>query len=175
MLGRPCRSVEDVETDIAHPLAFRPLIDFRSFRPWSGNGLSFAFKGGRNSRNRSNLAILPVTIFRGRAPALSATVDKAHLGPRSLATSETPRRATAGCRRVGAQECGSWVRPPYVFNPRSRVCGVSLLATGHGITRILLIVAGSEGARPREAGTGIWPTFFDLRRFAANLKFNLRQ
>ena len=40
---------------LAHPLAFRPLIDFRSFRPSLENGLPLAFKGCRKQQKSIKL------------------------------------------------------------------------------------------------------------------------
>ena len=56
-----------------------------------------------------------------------------------------------------------------VFNPRSRVCGVSVAAKRLGTMRILLTVVDIKRARPRDAGTERWPTFCGLCRFAADL------
>ena len=150
-----------------------------------------------NSRNRSKLTILPVTVFRGRALSSICDNQQSAHGPLIIRQKRNTKtrdcgRNTWGCRIMDARPrvCGSGHTTPCifsarshvynpeiprVFNPRSRVSALLIVARGRGNTRVWLIVAGSEGARPREAGTERWPCFCGLRRFAANMKFNQRQ
>ena len=70
---------------------------------------------------------------------------------------------------------GPRIRIPRVFNPRSRVSALLIVARGRGTTCVVLMVEDSAGARPRKAGTGKWPCFCGLCRFAADFKSNPRQ
>ena len=73
-------------------------------------------------------------------------------------------------RAVGARECGSWARLPHVFNPRSRVCGVSLVATGQDTTRILLIVAGGRRSATARGWNGKMANLFRFAPFRGKLE-----
>ena len=58
----------------------------------------------------------------------------------------------------------------HVFNPRSRVCGVSLLAHDQGTMCILLTVSDAERARPRKMVTGRTARFDRFPLFSASLE-----
>ena len=68
--------------------------------------------------------------------------------------------------RTRVHACGImetlWRNRHQLLSPRSRVCGVSLVATDQGSMRILLTDADRERARPREADTERWPTLIDF-------------
>ena len=152
----------------SHPLACRPLIDFRSFRPLLQSGEHWHPSDAENSRNRSNLAILPVTLSRVALLPYPQPSTKLSWPLDPLQQAITLRRATAGCRRVGAQERGSWARTPRVFNPRSRVLALLVAARGRGNTRVCLIVVDSERARPRKMITGRMANFDRFLLFSAS-------
>ena len=59
-------------------------------------------RAAENGRNRPRLAIRAVTFFRGRALSQSATVNRARMVPRLLATSETPQTRDRGLKTLGA-------------------------------------------------------------------------
>ena len=75
------------------------------------------FRAAENGRNRPRLAIRAVTIFRGRALSQSATVNKAHMVPRLLATSETPQTRDRGLKTLGVVR----YETPRIEHVRSRV------------------------------------------------------
>ena len=69
-----------------------------------------------------------------------------------------------------------WViRRPQDTNPGSRVSALLIVARGRWTKCIVLTVADTERARPREDGTEKWPCFCVLRRFAVNFKSHHRQ
>ena len=65
--------------------------------------------------------------------------------------------------------------PPPCFYPRSRVSALLIVAKDRRTKCIVLTVADTERARPREDGTEKWPCFCVLRRFAVNFKSHHRQ
>ena len=165
----------DGRTDYGLPTLDR-FPQFSAYR----SELAYYWRSGdaENSRNRSNLAILPLTDFRGRAPALSATIDKTHLVLRPLAASETPRRATVdagfGMSRIAQPTylCHKVSSPSRVYNPRSRVLALSVVARGRGNTRVWLIVAGNRRSATARGWNGKMANFCGLRRFATKFKCN---
>ena len=74
-------------------------------------------RAAENGRNRPRLAIRAVTIFRGRALSQSATVNRAHMAPRHLATSETPQTRDRGLKTLGVVR----YETPRIEHVRSRV------------------------------------------------------
>ena len=60
-----------------------------------------------------------------------------------------------------------------VFNPRSRVSALLIVARDRGTRRVWLIVADNRRSATARGWNGKWPTFFDLRRFASNFRSNL--
>ena len=77
-----------------------------------------------------------------------------------------PTFAVGVSRRVSSTQSRAFAgmtQPLRVLNPRSRVCGVSLLATGQGNMRILLTVADN---RRSAAARGLNGKMANLFRFA---------
>ena len=74
-------------------------------------------RAAENGRNRPRLAIRAVTIFRGRALSQSATVNRARMVPRLLATSETPQTRDRGLKTLGVVR----YETPRIEHVRSRV------------------------------------------------------
>ena len=81
------RTLSDgVARAVAQTLASRRFCGLRSF----ASGIFSAFvrtsNGSRNGTNRKRLAILAVTVFRGRALSLSVAVNRMHMVPLPFAT-----------------------------------------------------------------------------------------
>ena len=152
-------------------MAYQPLIDFRSFRLCPESGLQLALRQCRKqwksiklghsscyrlSRSRSfpicnhrQSALGPLTSRRKRN---TETRDRVYECVVSRRVSSTQGRAFAGM-----------TQPSRVLNPRSRVCGISLLASGQGNMRILLTVADN---RKSAAARGLNGKMANLFRFA---------
>ena len=141
-----------------------------------------------NSGNRSNLAILPVT-FRGRVLSGVCDNQQGAYGPMIIRQKRNAADTRPWVKDWGTTCCSDGAlavvtllpRTPHTDHvapcpiPRSRVLTLLIVARGRGNTRVMLTVADSAGARPREDGTERWPTFCDLRCFATNLKSNQHQ
>ena len=144
-----CRHSPTVLAEWAHRLCPPTLDRFPRFsaiarkRPSTGIQVE-----AENSRNRSNLAILPVTDFRSRAPAIICTPRQGTLG---LLISRRMRDAETRDRRCVIRGVSPRTAPR-AFNPRSRVSSLLIVPRSRGSTCVYLIVADSEGARPRKAG-----------------------
>ena len=86
------------------------------------------------------MVILAVTIIRGRALAVTCTNQQITHGPLISRRKRNSEPRDHGRVLLGASRRTT----PCVFNPRSRVCDVSLLATGQRNTRVLLTVADNR-------------------------------
>ena len=64
---------------------------------------------------------------------------------------------------------------PRVFNPRSRVSALSVVARGQGNTCVWLIVADREGARPRKTVMGKMANLLRFAPFRGELEIHQRQ
>ena len=114
---------------------FRPLIDFLCFRPWPENSTPLHSSDAENSGNRSNLAM--------ESRALAQKVQ--------LSNDVSPPNPTAvNTVRLTCADSGSAVvelgkrHHPRVFNPRSRVSALLIVARGRGTKRVWLTVAGNR-------------------------------
>ena len=132
----------------------------------------------RNGAKRKRLAILTVTVLRGRAPATICNNQPdthAPSTPRRKRNNET--RALGLLRHVGLR---NYRRVPAemrfrlfrivqltrIFNPRARVSALLIAAKGQGAKCALSMVADNARARPRKAGqvNGLFVRFLKFRR-----------
>ena len=152
-------------------MAYHPLIDFRSFRLSPGNGLQLALRRCRKQRKSIKLGHSSrYRLSRSRSFPI-CNHQQSTLGPlnsRRKRNAETRDRVYAFgvSRRVSSTQSRAFAgmtQPLRVLNPRSRVCGVSLLATGQGNMRILLTVADN---RRSAAARGLNGKMANLFRFA---------
>ena len=159
-----CLSVSDAS-------AVQPLCDSRN----SGVGTISWPTGDRigtpEFQESHKQAIYPVQPSAVALLRLSATINQIRMFPRPRATINDDETRDLELKTLGVLRYETR-RTPHL---RSRVCGISLETKSQGIMCALLTVADSERARTREAGTGRWPTFCGLCRFAPTPKLNLHQ
>ena len=98
----------------AQTMAYRPLIDFRSFRPWPENGVSLAFK--RSRKQRKSIKLGHSFCYR-RPRSRSCTICNHRQS--TLVPLNFRRKRNAETR-----DRGYWVRDvsPRVCNPSPRIC-----------------------------------------------------
>ena len=159
----PCRSVEDVEVDIAHHLAFQRFCGLRGFASWTFLRFTLCFEFDAKRRKPQKVGHLSAPASRGRAPAV---VCNSQHDTHGFLIVRRKRNTETRDRRLKTRGGGETTsQPPALqrtFSPRSRVCGVSLVATDQRFMRIMLTVADRGRARPREAGAGRWPSLIDF-------------
>ena len=119
-------------------LGFQRLADFRGFRPLRKSDVPIAFKSRRKRQKSTKVGHsgcyhLPRSRLCGYLRQSTRCACSPDLTPQSM----TLRRANAGVR-FGVSRIRT---APSVFNPWSRVCGVSLVARSRGTMRALLTVA----------------------------------
>ena len=112
---------------------------------WSSTGMS---GDAENSRNRSNLAILPFTIFRGRALSSISDSQQGTHGPLILrqkrnAADARPRGVIRGCRTTTR-----------AFNSRSRVSALLIAARDQETKCTLSSGADNRRSATAEVGNG---------------------
>ena len=145
-------------------MAFRPLIDFRGFRPLAGSELPLASVCCRKRQKSIKVGHSSVTIFRGRALLDICDNQQNTHGPLIIRKKRNAADARHGGVVLGRRTT------PCAFNPRSRVSALLVVARGCENTRVWLIVAGNRRSATTRGRNGKWPTFCGLRRFASNLK-----
>ena len=152
-------------------MAYKPLIDFRSFRLCPESGLQLALRQCRKQRKSIKLGHSSrYRLSRSRSFPICNHQQSA-LGPlisRRKRNTETRDRVYAFgvSRRVSSTQSRAFAgvpQPSRVFSPRSRVCGVSLLSSGQGNMRILLTVADN---RKSATARGLNGKMANLFRFA---------
>ena len=162
----------------AQTMACQPLIDFRSFRPWPENDLQLTFKRCRKRQKSIKLGHSSCC-RRPRSRSFSTCNHRQStpgpLNSRRKRNAETRDRmyACGVSRRVSAIQGRAFAgmpQPSRVFSPRSRVCGVSLLATGQGNMRVLLTVADNRKSATARGLNGKMANLFRFAPFRGGLE-----